>query len=138
LRVREEKRAAYAKVLADSDTPLLTRQESTLAVARANLALAYANFEKTRIRAPRDGTILKIDVEKGEILGPSRPEPAIIMGDVSKLRIRTEVAERDVASVFKGQSVSVNSEAFLRQSFDGRVSDIAGILGRTRITDASS
>ncbi len=117
----------------DSNTPLLTRTESALALARANRTLAYEAFEKTRIRAPLDGTVLKINIRVGEVVAPSPAQSVVLFGDVSSLRVRAEVDERDVANVTIGQNVTIRSDAFEGQDFGGTVSEVSPALGPGRI-----
>ena len=117
----------------NSKTPLLTRIESALALARANRTLAYEAFEKTRIRAPVDGTVLKINVRAGEVVTPSPAQSVVLFGDVSSLRVRAEVDERDVANVTIGQKVTIRSDAFEGQDFSGTVSEVFPALGPGRL-----
>ena len=51
-----EQQNGLAKLKISGDTPLPTRVEGELNVARAEWTLAQAALEKTRLRAPIDGT----------------------------------------------------------------------------------
>jgi len=127
-RVRDN-REKLRKIRSDNKTPLLTQTESALALARANRTLAYEAFEKTRIRAPSHGTVLKINVREGEVVAPTAMQPVILFGDVSSLRVRTEVDERDISNVNTGQIVTIRSDAFEGRDFTGEVSEISPALG---------
>lgn len=122
-------RAELRKIRSESNTPLLTQSESALALARANRTLAYEAYEKTRVRAPVDGTVLKINVREGEVVAPSPGQPVILFGDISSLRVRAEVDERDVSNVNTGQVVTIRSDAFEGRDFSGEVSEISPALG---------
>ena len=66
-----EQQNGLAKLKISGDTPLPTRVEGELNVARAEWTLAQAALEKTRLRAPIDGTVLQVDARKGELAAPS-------------------------------------------------------------------
>jgi HlyD family secretion protein len=128
-----EQRDALNKLKAARDTPLPTRLEGELNVARAEWTVAQAELEKTRIRAPLDGTVLAIDAKKGELAAPVL-EPALLMlGDVSGLRVRAEVEEKYLARLHVGQRVVMRAAAFRGREFDGTLATIAGVVGPGRI-----
>lgn len=104
-----------------------TRTESALAVARAERAIAYAALEKTRIRAPRAGTVLNILKLPGDAASPSSDDTVIAMGDIDRLRVRAEIDEVDIANIVLGQHVVVRSDAFPEKDFSGAVSFIAAV-----------
>lgn len=126
-------RAELAKLNADSSMPLPGRLDTSLTIARADLALAEEAFEKTRIRAPFDGTVLNIFAHVGETAAPGPEAPLIVFGDLSNMRVRAEVEERDVAKVRIGQKAVVKADAFPNQEFEGVVTEISGALGSPRI-----
>lgn len=124
---------ALNAVNAKSDMPLPGRLDTSLTIARADLALAEEAFEKTRIRAPFNGSVLNVFARAGETVGPTSGAPLAVFGDLSKLRVRAEVEERDVAKVQIGQKVVVKADAFPDQQFEGVVKEISGALGSPRI-----
>ena len=128
-----EQQGVLAKLKALSDTPLPTRAEGELNVARAEWTLAQAALEKTRIRAPIDGTVLQVDARNGELAVPSVEQAMLVLGDVSALRVRAEVEEQYLGRVHVGQHVKVRTAAFHGREFKGTVSSIAGIVGQGRI-----
>lgn len=129
----DQERESFRRVAARSGMPLPTRLEAALTAARAELSLAELAFERTRIRAPSDGTVLQAAVKAGEMIAPS-PELAVLtMGDVSALRVKAEVEERDVSKVRVGQRVVVRSDAFNGRDFEGRVASIAEYVGPPRL-----
>ena len=129
----DQNRSALAKIKVKKGLPLETRLESSLATARAELSGAEIGLERTRIRAPGDGTILNMLARAGETAVPS-PESALVMfGDLSALRVRAEVEERDAAKVRVGQKVVVKSDAFPDREFAGKVTSISQSLGTPRI-----
>lgn len=125
----EQDRAALRKAQAASGVPLPTRLEATLTAARSDLSLAEAALERTRIRAPSDGTALQVNARVGETVTPSPEQTLVTIGDLSMLRVRAEIEERDAAKVRVGQSVVIKSDAHPGKDFDGKVATIAQSLG---------
>ena len=67
------------------------------------------------------------------MVAPSGPVPQVVIGDLSGLRVRAEVEERDLAKVKTGQRVIVKSTAFESKVFEGTVASIAPALGKPRL-----
>lgn len=124
-----ERRAKLRSIKADSGTPLPNRAEGELAAARGELALAEVIVEKTRIRAPIDGTVLQVQAKPGEMVTPSPDQPVLLMADISALRVRAELDERDISQVRVGQGVVVRANAFRGREFEGKVASIAQLVG---------
>jgi HlyD family secretion protein len=121
-------------VKADKDTKLPSRLEGELNVARADLAVARVALEKTRIRAPVAGTVLQVQGHAGELAVPSPETPLITLADLSSLRVRAELDERDIGKVRVGQSAVVRAAAFPGREFEGKVASMAQIVGPARIS----
>jgi HlyD family secretion protein len=115
---------------------LPTRPEGELAVARADLTAAEAALERTRIRAPLAGTVLQVQAKVGEMALPSSEHPLVLLGDMSSLRVRAELDERDFVKVRVGQHVLVRAHAFRDREFQGIVSSIAQYVETGRMTSA--
>jgi HlyD family secretion protein len=128
-----DERANLASVNAKSGMPLPTRLEAALAVSRAKLSSAELGVEKTRIRAPFDGSVLNVVAKQGEVAVPSPENTLLVFGDLSALKVRAEVEERDAAKIHVGQRVIVRADAFPNQDFEGRVTSIAQALSAPRI-----
>lgn len=113
--------------------PLEQRLESSLALARSDLTSSELALERTRIRAPADGTVLNVLARVGETAVPSPDSAVVVFGDMSSLRLRAEVEERDAAKVHVGQRVVVKADAFPDKTFEGTVTSISQSLGAPRI-----
>jgi HlyD family secretion protein len=124
-----QQNAELRRIKADPDTPLPNRTEGELIAARAELDLAEVMLEKTRIRAPIAGTVLQVNAKVGEIATPSPDQPLVVMANVSSLRVRAELDERDISLVRVGQPVIVRANAFSGREFAGKVASIAQIVG---------
>lgn len=129
----ENKWSVLRSTRKEQDNPTSLPEEASLASARAQYSQAIATLEKTRIRAPHPGTVLDIDVKVGEILAPTSMKPAVMVGDISALRVRAEVDERDVAKILVQQDVIIRADSFPNKDFIGKVSSIAATLGPAQL-----
>ncbi len=113
--------------------------QAALAMAQAQAQRAAAELEKTRIRAPIAGVVLKRVLNGGETVTALSPEPLVAIGDLSGLRVRAEINELDLSRVAVGATVLVRSDAFPRQEFSGHVARVARRMGvRAIISDDPS
>jgi len=71
--------------------------------------LAREQWERTILRAPCDGTVLKVFLRPGEALGAM---PVLQMADRSRIVVLAEVYEGDVKRIRVGQKAKVLSKAF--------------------------
>ncbi len=108
-----------------------------VSIAQANLSAAKARFdeikaqiEKTIVRSPVDGVILKLYRRTGETVTNLPPTPIVAVGDTSRLRVRADIDEADVAQIVLGQNVWITADAFRDKRFRGTVSHIGAQLGR--------
>jgi HlyD family secretion protein len=134
----DRERSQLRKVEAQSGTPLPTQLEGQLNVARNDLRVAIAELEKLTVRAPAAGTILKVDVKPGEVAGPSSPQPLLLLGDLSQLRVRAELDEHNVGKIKVGEAVTVRADAFRGQTFAGKVTAIAPLIQPARLNSPGS
>src|SRR5262245_1443685 len=126
-------RDGLRKALAAEGLPPPTRPEAALTAARADLSLAEAALEKTRIRAATAGTVLQVNAKAGETIAPSPEIALLVMGNLSSLRVRAELEERDLGKVRIGQAAVVRSDAFPGKDFEGKVTFLAQSLGPSRL-----
>jgi HlyD family secretion protein len=130
---RDQEQARLARLEAQDKMPLPVRLEASLATARAELSVAEAALDRTRIRAPRDGTVLQVNTRAGETVTPSPEDVLLTFGDLTRLRVRAEIEERDIAKIRVGQLVVVRSDAFPGEDYTGKVERIARALAPPRI-----
>jgi HlyD family secretion protein len=109
--------------------------QADLQLARARLDEARAKYEKTFIRAPIDGTVLRKHHRKGESVSNSStvPDPILTIGDKAVLHVRIDVDETEVSKVRVGQKAYVTADAFGRQKFWGHVIRVGEQLGRKNV-----
>jgi HlyD family secretion protein len=133
---QQQQKAELRRIEADPSTPLPTFAEGQVNVARAEAAAAAAEIERLTIRAPIAGTVLQVNAKPGELAAPSNAQPLLVIGDVSALRVRAELDERDLGEIKIGQPAVIRADAFRGRDFAGKVSFIAPIVEPARINSA--
>jgi HlyD family secretion protein len=129
----------FALVDAEAREEDRARAEAAVATARAQLAEARAFLEKSYIRAPINGVILRKLRHNGESVSTQFDSPVITMADDSTLRVRLDVDESDVSKLRVGQSAYVTAETYGTQRFWGHVIRVGYILGKKNVrTDEPS
>jgi multidrug resistance efflux pump len=103
--------------------------ESKLKQADAQLAVARANVAEMELRAPSEGTVLEILHRAGDSAFTAYPEPVIIFGDLTKLRVRAEVDENYAMQLQTGQTAVVVLRNESRTELPGKVALVKRIMG---------
>ena len=130
----QTERTAMKRAQSVANLPLQTRLESGLANARADVSLALAAHERTRIRAPVDGTVLQVNPRVGELAGASPENVLVTVGDLTALRVKAEVEERDISKVQVGQPVVIRSDAYAGRDFTGKVARLAKTMAPSKMS----
>jgi HlyD family secretion protein len=109
--------------------------EAELELARARVAEAQARYDKTLIRSPIDGTVLRRHHRSGESISNSStlPDPVFTVGNERTLRVRVEIDESDIGRVTLGERAYVSADAYAGRKFWGKVIRISQQLGRKNI-----
>jgi multidrug resistance efflux pump len=111
----------------------LAMAQARVAAARARLELASYELERTRLRAPQDCRILDIDVEEGELTGPTAARPVVILADTSRFRVRAFVEELDALALSVGMRARVTADALDGRSFEGQLVQLSPQMGRKQL-----
>lgn len=84
--------------------------EARLAAARAGLTAAEGELkslalllERLTVRAPRDGTVIQVNIRAGEYAATAPKVPAMIIGETERLQIRADVDEQNATRIRPGQ-----------------------------------
>jgi HlyD family secretion protein len=107
--------------------------EAEVQAAEAEVAAAQVELDHCSLRAPGDGVVLRRLAEVGTLIAALTPAPILSVADVSKLELRAEIDEVDVARVEVGQVGWVTAQAFGDRRFPGRVVRITRELGRKTV-----
>jgi HlyD family secretion protein len=92
----------------------------------AALTVAQTNLDYTTIHAPIDGTVIARNVDVGQTVAASLQAPTLftIAQDLTKMQVYASTDESDVGMIKNGQVVTFKVDAFPRDTFTGRVSQI--------------
>ncbi len=98
---------------------LVKQRDSALAQARVDL-------DRTTIRAPVDGIVVKKSVEPGQTVAASlqAPELFVIARDLRQMQVDTSIDESEVGRVREGQSVTFTVDSFPGRTFRGTVGQV--------------
>lgn len=126
LKIAVAERDSILRTLGGRNQPPLSTEEKTIAEEKVTLAEAAVKREqllidKTRLRAPTDGIILRAAAECGELAGPADERELFVMVDRSATRIRAFVEELDGPRVAPGQRAQVSLAANPSRSFVGTI-----------------
>lgn len=107
--------------------------QALYAQAQAQVAEAQAYADKALVRSPIDGVLLRKHRRAGEMVSTNFDTPVVTVGDVTTLRVRADVDEKDVARIEVGQRAYAMADAYGDKRFNGKVIRIAKMLGRKNI-----
>lgn len=74
-------------------------------ISKARVAEVQNQYKYLQVKAPNDGVIIKKSIKSGEMAIPGMP--ALMLSDISSLKIKTEVAENDLKFISKSKKVMV-------------------------------
>jgi multidrug efflux pump subunit AcrA (membrane-fusion protein) len=89
--------------------PDVARAEAAVAAARAALERITLDIERRIVRSPIDATVLRCYLHEGEYVVAGTPQPeaaALVIGDLTRLRVRVDVDEFDVNRFRRGASAT--------------------------------
>ena len=105
--------------------------------AESSVREAAENLTKTKIFSPIDGTVSKLNVEKGEkVVGTNQFAGTELMtvADLATMEVKVEVNENDIVKVQKNDTAIIEIDAYLKRKFKGIVTEIASSANVTGTT----
>ena len=96
--------------------------------SEASVKEAKENLAKTKIYAPKNGTISRLNIEIGErVVGTAQMSGTEILSlaNLNEMEVVVEVNENDILNVEIGDKVDIEVDALANQNFKGIVSEIA-------------
>ena len=90
------------------------------------MKVAQTNLDYTTIHAPIDGTVIARSVDVGQTVAASLQAPTLftIAQDLTKMQVYAATDESDVGMIKSGQVVSFKVDAFPKDTFTGKVSQV--------------
>ncbi|WP_024508970.1 efflux RND transporter periplasmic adaptor subunit [Bradyrhizobium sp. ARR65] len=97
-----------------------------IALARASLERARLDLQRTTIRSPIDGVVIRRSVELGQTVAATLQAPTLftIARDLSDMRVNASVSEADIGAVRTGQRALFSVDSHPGRTFEGRVLEI--------------
>jgi HlyD family secretion protein len=89
---------------------------------RLTLADAEAALAGTRLTAPFDGTILKVNVQAGDTIAATTK--VLTVANLKQLQVVAAVDETTIRRVTVGQNAQISFDAFPGQTFRGKVLEV--------------
>jgi HlyD family secretion protein len=96
--------------------------------AQAGLQQTQENLSRTRLYAPMDGIISKLNVEKGEkVVGTAQMAGTelVTVADFKEMELKIEVGENEVLQISKGDTALIEVDAYLGEEILGLVNQVA-------------
>jgi HlyD family secretion protein len=131
--VMSQQQLDLAKANADSADAAVAAAKATITQAvaqvqqkQAAVTVAQTNLDYTTIHAPIDGTVIARSVDVGQTVAASLQAPTLftIAQDLTKMQVYANTDESDVGMIHTGQIVTFKVDAFPKDSFTGRVSQV--------------
>jgi HlyD family secretion protein len=100
--------------------------EALVRQREAQLAQARVDLDRTAIRSPVDGIVVKRSVDTGQTVAASlqAPELFIIAKNLTDMQVETSIDEADVGRVLLGQKATFTVDAFPGRNFEGEVMQV--------------
>ncbi|MFT0728151.1 ABC exporter membrane fusion protein [Synechococcus sp. F70.1] len=129
LRLARERdlRNAQAQVQAAEAALRRAQAQVQLQSLARNLELAEARLERTLIRAPRAGQVLKIHTRPGEVIAAN--QGILELGNTDQMMVVAEVYETDILRVRPGQRATISNRV-LPETLQGRVERVGLQIGK--------
>ncbi|HXF66674.1 MAG TPA: efflux RND transporter periplasmic adaptor subunit, partial [Burkholderiales bacterium] len=121
---REQVRTAQAQLAVGEAQ--VRNVEALVKQREAQLAQARVDLERTTIRAPVDGVVVKKSVEPGQTVAASlqAPELFVIAQDLRRMQVEASIDEAEVGRVREGQLATFTVDSFPGRTFTGRVGQV--------------
>jgi HlyD family secretion protein len=104
--------------------------EGRLAAAQAGLRLARAQRERLTLRAPAAMRVLQVNAEPGAFVGPGMAQPALLLADLTRYRVRAFVEELDACRVQVGQAAEMRADGLQGRALPGQVTAVLPRMGQ--------
>lgn len=80
--------------------------EDMISIAKARLKEVNNQYRYLNVKAPNNGVVISKNIKVGEMAMPGMP--AIVLSDLTNLKISAEIAESNLGSIAHGKKVTVN------------------------------
>lgn len=121
---REQLKAEQAQVAVGQSQ--VRNAEAIVKQREAQLSQARVDLDRTDIRAPVDGIVVKKSVEPGQTVAASlqAPELFVIAQDLRQMQVDASIDESEVGRIRLDQEATFNVDAFPGRTFRGTVAQV--------------
>jgi multidrug resistance efflux pump len=115
-------REAELAALNALDPQLVIKQaELDVTAKQVDLAKAELGVKECTVRAPSKGSVLRLSVSPGEVLGPTPRQPALMFCPDAPRIVRAEVEQEFADHVVVGQTAAIQDDATSAGNWTGKV-----------------
>ena len=125
-----------AKNTFSTNSAKIKELEAQIKQTNIELSTAKINLGYTKITAPRDGTVVSVQVEEGQTVNANQTTPTIVnIADLSHVKMKMQIAEGDITKIKVGTPVEYSILSEPTKKFQTTVSSIDP--GLTTLSDGS-
>ena len=125
-----------AKNTFSSNSAKIKELEAQIKQTNIELSTAKINLGYTKITAPRDGTVVSVQVEEGQTVNANQTTPTIVnIADLSHVKMKMQIAEGDITKIKVGTPVEYSILSEPTKKFQTTISSIDP--GLTTLSDGS-
>ena len=125
-----------AKNTFSSNSAKIKELEAQIKQTNIELSTAKINLGYTKITAPRDGTVVSVQVEEGQTVNANQTTPTIVnIADLGHVKMKMQIAEGDITKIKVGTPVEYSILSEPTKKFQTTVSSIDP--GLTTLSDGS-
>ena len=125
-----------AKNTYSANSAKIKELEAQIKQTNIELSTAKINLGYTKITAPRDGTVVSVQVEEGQTVDANQTTPTIVnIADLSRVKMKMQIAEGDITKIKVGTPVEYSILSEPTKKFQTTVSSIDP--GLTTLSDGS-
>lgn len=125
-----------AKNTFSANSAKIKELEAQIKQTNIELSTAKINLGYTKITAPRDGTVVSVQVEEGQTVNANQTTPTIVnIADLSHVKMKMQIAEGDITKIKVGTPVEYSILSEPTKKFQTAVSSIDP--GLTTLSDGS-
>lgn len=113
--------------------------EAELAAAKADVQQTELLIQRLTVLAPRDGTILQVNIRAGEYASPQNKQPALVLGEISTLHVRADVDEQNAVAVQEGAPAQISLKGDSTKKFEAKFVRVEPyVIPKVSLTGAST
>ena len=114
-----------AKNTYSANSAKIKELEAQIKQTNIELSTAKINLGYTKITAPRDGTVVSVQVEEGQTVNANQTTPTIVnIADLSRVKMKMQIAEGDITKIKVGTPVEYSILSEPTKKFQTTVSSI--------------